>query len=173
MLTKQVKSSSLQPSMDRNITNSPISRKPIENTIIDPLSLLDSSDSDVNVVRVNDRGSKPQFAVVLIQGVPATGVIDTGADITIIGGELFQKVAAAARVKKRDFKRADKISRTYDQQTFILHGKMDLDISFGDKTMSTAVYVKMDANDQLLLSEGVCNQLSIVTYHHDVRPGNM
>ena len=170
---KQVKSSSSQPSMDRNITNSPISRKPIENTIIDPLSLLYSSDSDVNVVRVNDRGSKSQFAEVLIQGVPATGVIDTGADITIIGGGLFQKVAAAARLKKRDFKRADKIPRTYDQQTFILHGKMDLDISFGDKTMSTAVYVKMDANDQLLLSEGVCNQLGIVTYHHDVRPGNM
>ena len=39
--------------------------------------------------------------------------------------------------------------------------------------MSTAVYVKMDANDQLLLSEGVCNQLDVVTYHHDVRPGNM
>ena len=170
---KQVKSSSSQPSMDRNITNSPISRKPIGNTIIDPLSLLYSSDSDVNVVRVNDRGSKPQFAEALIQGVPATGVIDTGADITIIGGELFQKVAAAARLKKRDFKRADKIPRTYDKQTFILHGKLDLDISFGGKTMSTAVYVKMDANDQLLLSEGVCNQLGVVTYHHDVRPGIM
>ena len=39
--------------------------------------------------------------------------------------------------------------------------------------MSTAVYVKMDANDQLLLFEGVCIQLGIVTYHHDVRPGNM
>ena len=111
---KQVKSSSSQPSMDRNITNSPISRKPIENTIIDPLSFLDSSDSDVNVVRVNDRGSKPQFAEVLIQGVPATGVIDTGDDITIIGGELFQKVAEAARLKKRDFKRADK---THERMT--------------------------------------------------------
>ena len=31
----------------------------------------------------------------------------------------------------------------------------------------------MDANDQLLLSEGVCNQLGIVTYHHDVHPGNI
>ena len=76
-------------------------------------------------------------------------------------------------LKKRDFKIADKVPRTYDQQTFTLHGKMDLDISFGDKTMSTAVYIKMDANDQLLLSEGVCNQLGIVTYHHDVHPGNM
>ena len=31
--------------------------------------------------------------------------------------------------------------------------------------MKTMVYVKMDAPDQLLLSEGVCRQLGIVTYH--------
>ena len=58
---KQVQSSSLKLLMDRNITDSSISRKLIENTIIDPLSVLYSSDSDVSVVRVNDRGSKPQF----------------------------------------------------------------------------------------------------------------
>ena len=34
--------------------------------------------------------------------------------------------------------------------------------------MQTSVYIKMDAPDQLLLSEGVCRQLSIVTYHQDV-----
>ena len=123
-------------------------------------------------MHVNNRGSKPQFAEVLSQRVPATGVIDTRVDI-IIGSELFQKVAAVARLKKRDFKIADKVPQMYDQQTFALHGKMDFDISFEDKTMSTAVYVKMDANDQLLLSEGVFNQLGIVTYHHDVRPSNM
>ena len=65
-------------------------------------------DSDVSVLRVNDKGSKPQFADVLIQGVPTTDIIDIGANITIIGGELFQKVAAAVRMK-RDFKRADKV----------------------------------------------------------------
>ena len=36
--------------------------------------------------------------------------------------------------------------------------------------MSTDMYVKMDACDQLLLSEGVCHQLGIITYHPDVRP---
>ena len=35
--------------------------------------------------------------------------------------------------------------------------------------MRTAVYIKMDAHDQLLLSEGVCHQLGIVTYHPDVQ----
>ena len=46
---------------------------------------------------------------------------------------------------------------------------MDLSIEFGDKTIITPVYVKMDAHDQLLLSEGVCRQLEIVKYHPDVQ----
>ena len=45
---------------------------------------------------------------------------------------------------------------------------MDLDVTFGDKTMQTPVYIKLDAPDQLLLLEGVCRQLGIVTYHRDV-----
>ena len=31
--------------------------------------------------------------------------------------------------------------------------------------MKTPVYIKMDAKEQLLLSEGVCRQLGVVTYH--------
>ena len=34
-----------------------------------------------------------------IAGVPATGLIDTGADITIMGPELFKKVATVAGLK--------------------------------------------------------------------------
>jgi len=45
---------------------------------------------------------------------------------------------------------------------------LDLDINFNDKTMNTAVYVKMDTLDDLLLSEGVCHHLGIVTYHPNV-----
>ena len=41
-------------------------------------------------------------------------------------------------------------------------------ISFNNKTMHTPVYVKMDAYDDLLLSEGVSWQLGIVTYHSHV-----
>jgi hypothetical protein len=46
---------------------------------------------------------------------------------------------------------------------------MGLDVTFGDRTMCIAVYIKMDAPDQLLLSEGVCRQLGIITYHRDVQ----
>ena len=131
------------------------------------------SDSDeeaaVNVVRVNDQGSQPRCAKVQIEGVPMYGIVDSGADITIIGGTLFKKVAAVARLRKRDLQKPDKVPRTYDQKPFQLDGKMMMNVSFGDKTMRTAVYIKMDAHDQLLLSEGVCRQLSIITYHPDVQ----
>ena len=136
-----------------------------------PLSLLYSSDSDsdgVRQIRVSDHGSKPRYANILIKGVPAAGVVDTGADITIVNGALFAKIAAAARLKKKDFQPANKVPRTYSQERFKLDGRMDLDITFGDKTMCTPVYIKMDAHDPLLLSEGVCNQLGIVNYHPDV-----
>jgi len=41
-----------------------------------------------------------------IAGVPAAGLVDTGVDITIMGPELFKKVAAVAGLKKH-FKPAD------------------------------------------------------------------
>ena len=141
----------------------------------DPLPFLYSSESedgeDVRRVRVNDKGSCPQLAGVEIQGVPAQGITDSGADISIMGGELFKRIAAVARLKRRDFKRADKVPCTYDQKPFPLDGRLDLDVSFGDKTMKTAIYIKMDAHDQLLLSEGVCRQLGIISYHPDVQAG--
>ena len=62
----------------------------------------------------------------------------------------------------------DKTPRTYDQKPFTLDGRMDLDVMFEDKTMHTAVYVKMDAHDQLLLLEGVCWQIGIISYHDKV-----
>ena len=47
---------------------------------------------------------------------------------------------------------------------------MEMDITFHEKTITTTVYIKMDAVDQLLLSEGVCRQLGIVMYHTSVVP---
>ena len=56
----------------------------------DVLSSSDFDGGEIQTVRVEDRGSKPCHASVQVEGVPAEGVIDTGADITIIGGDLFQ-----------------------------------------------------------------------------------
>lgn len=95
-------------------------------------------------------------------GVLAYGLIDAGADITIICGKLFERVATVAQLKKRNVRKADKTPRTYDRRTFKLDERMDLDSSLKGKTRNTPVYIKMDAADQLLLSEGVCRDLGVV-----------
>ena len=138
----------------------------------DPLLYLESSDSDgdgqVSVVRVPFEGSDPRQALVGVQGIPARGVIDTGSDITIIGSELFKTVAAATHMKKRCLKPVDKAAFTYDNKPIRLDGRLDLEISFEGKVVHTPVYIKMDSSDQLLLSEGVCRQLGVVSYHPSV-----
>ena len=91
----------------------------------------------MKAVRVSDRGSQPQCVKVQVQGVPAYGVLDSGADITIMVGMLFRKGATIARLKRRDLKRPDKATRNYDQTPFTIDGRMDLDITFNSKTMRT------------------------------------
>ena len=80
------------------------------------------SDGDVCTVRVSDTGCKPQCAQVMIQGAPVVGIIDTAADITIMGGSLLQKVASVARLKKKNFKPPDITPHCYDQRPFKLDG---------------------------------------------------
>ena len=43
-------------------------------------------------------------------------------------------------------------------------------MTFEEVTMCTPIYIKSDAQEQLLLSEGVCRQLNIVRYHINARP---
>ena len=46
----------------------------------------DSKKTEIHQVRVQDKGSSPRQAQVEREGVPATGVIDSWADVAIIGG---------------------------------------------------------------------------------------
>ena len=73
---------------------------------VDPVSLLYSSDSEssVDMVRVDNQGIRPKYVNIQIQGVPTSVLINTGADITIMCGELFKKIAKAGKLKKKDFK---------------------------------------------------------------------
>lgn len=59
--------------------------------LLEKLSSDSESGDRVSTVRVPDRGSRPQYADVQVQGVPASGIVDTGADITIIGSDLFKR----------------------------------------------------------------------------------
>lgn len=129
----------------------------------------DSEDCDgVKLVQVADEGSRSQLAHVIVQGVPADGMVDTGADITVTDQELFARVAAAVRLPKTNFQKPDKVPRTYDLKTFHLDGCMDMDVSFADNTLRATVYIKINAHNQLFLSKFVCWQLGIVSYHPSV-----
>ena len=65
-------------------------------------------------------------------------------------------------MKKKIFKPPDITPHGYDQRPFKLDGQMELEVEFGDKTMKTVVYIKMDARE-------VCRQLGLVMYHPDVQ----
>jgi hypothetical protein len=97
------------------------------------MSSLVSSSSDeegVRQVRISYGGSHQQHVDLLLAGVPVRGVIDSGSDITIIGGDMLRRVAAAARLKKKHLLKPDKVPRMYDGRTFTLNGRMDLDVTF-------------------------------------------
>ena len=97
-----------------------------------------------------------------VQGVPTSGVIDTGADNTITRGNLFKKVATADRLKKKEFMKPNHV-----------HGRIDLKISFDEKVLHTPVYIKMDAHDQLGLQKACVASLTLLSltkvYHHFTR----
>ena len=64
----------------------------------DPQAFLESSSDEevVRQVRVRDTRSQTQCAKLSVQGVPVYGIIDSVADINIISGKLFKRVALAA-----------------------------------------------------------------------------
>ena len=117
----------------------------------------DSEDGSVIIVRIEDNRSQPRKVTVDLQDLTVSGMIDSGADITIMNGDVSKKVAAIGWLSNRAFKPADKIPYGYDSIPFKLDGWIDLDITFVEQTMRTTVYLKMDAQDPLLLSEGVCH----------------
>ena len=81
--------------------------KMVQSTVRDdPMSYLHSSDdsdeeSKIKSIRVSYEGSRPRRALVEVQGIPAYGIVDTGADISIMGAKLFKTIAAAIKMKKR------------------------------------------------------------------------
>ena len=101
-------------------------------------------------VRVQqDKGSRPQSVRVFVAGVPVDGIVDTAADITIVGADTFKCIAAVVKVRRRDLKLADK---TYDQKIFRLYGRLNLDITFKERTMKTLQ--RTDDEDASLRQDG-------------------
>ena len=70
----------------------------------------------------------------MVQEVPADGVVDTWAAITIMGSDIFRKVASVNKVKTRELIPRD---WTYNQKVFSLDRCINLDLSFGGKMIKT------------------------------------
>ena len=85
-----------------------------------------------------------------------------------MGKELFKKLAALARLKKKDLKKPDKTPRSFDRKPISFDGRLDLGITFDGEMVNTPVHLKMDSAEELLLSEGMCRQFQIIRYHSDV-----
>ena len=105
-----------------------------------------------------------------MEGVPITGVIDTGSDITILRGDAFYSIVSKSDLNVHNLKAAEQVKAcTYDQKPISLDGQLDMKISFGEKVINTTVYITLIAPDHLLLSEKVCHLLGIVSYHPSVK----
>ena len=64
----------------------------VTTSLADLLHSSDSEDGLVNSVRIEDKGSRPHKVIVNLHGLPVQGVIDSGADITIMNGDTVKKV---------------------------------------------------------------------------------
>ena len=98
------------------------SKNPSQATI--PSEYLHSLDSDENIVclvKVQHGGSKPRLKFKVYLCLEYLTLMQI---ITMISGTLFKKVAAVAKLKKKNFKKADKIPHTYDQMPFSLDGSI-------------------------------------------------
>ena len=108
-----------QPTHTKQVNSEP---EPVNQELMELLLSSCDNDMEVQTVQVAHAGSQPRCAPMQIQGIPMYFIIDiySGADITIIGGALFQRVAAAAHLKKEDLQKSDCTPCTYDQKPFQL-----------------------------------------------------
>ena len=93
-----------------------------------------------------------------------TGIVDSGPDITIVSGKLFKEVAAAARLKKKDFLPADKVPLARSSHWMV-------EWTWTSRLENVQCARLCISHDGLLqLLEGGCRQLGILSYYQDVKP---
>jgi len=57
-----------------------------------------------------------------VKGIPVTGLIDIGSDITIIRGDLFYHIVETAKLEESNLKPADLKACTNDQMPITMDG---------------------------------------------------
>jgi len=80
--------------------------------------------------RRDDNGRESRYVEVEIEGVPATGLIDTRSDITIIRGDMLNYIVSTARIDHYKIRSGDQRACTYYKKPITLHGQIDLNVSW-------------------------------------------
>ena len=84
------------------------------------------------------------FAKVTIEGTPVDDMIDPGSSATIISFDLFKKVGRKARIPSRALEVPHVTLRDYIQNPIPIGAQVNLTFRWGDKTVTTPVYVRSD-----------------------------
>jgi len=107
------------------------------------------------VIRDNSSSSvkgSSRCVEVNVEGIPITGVIDTGSDITILRGDIFYQIVSDSDLDVLVLKPAEQVKAcTYDQKPIHLDDRIDMKVNFDEKVITTTVYIKLAAPDQFLL----------------------
>ena len=87
------------------------------------------------------QGEQPTTVKVVIAGVPVDGTVDMGADITIVGAQVFKRLTAVKKLRRCNFKPSDRRPRPEDVPAG-WSNRLGCYISGTDY-----VYVKMDVRE--------------------------
>ena len=72
-----------------------------------------------------DSGRECHCTEVNVEGVPVTGLIDTGSGITIVHGDLLYHIISTAGLEASNIRSANQRACTYDQKPITLDGQVD------------------------------------------------
>ena len=105
------------------------------------------------------------YATVSIAGTSVESLVDPGSSATIMSFELFKKVGAKAGIPREALQKPNITLRDYSRRPIPIFAKVDLEFSYQDKQIITAVYLRSDqgtAGEPCLLGTNVVIPLGLM-----------
>ena len=105
------------------------------------------------------------YATVSIAGTSVESLVDPGSSATIMSFELFKKIGAKAGIPREALQKPNITLRDYSRRPIPIFAKVDLEFSYQDKQIITAVYLRSDqgtAGEPCLLGTNVVIPLGLM-----------
>ena len=106
-------------------------------------------------------------------GQPVKALVDTGSSATVMPFNLYRGIAKKAGIASDALTRPDVILRDYNRRPIRIGAKVTMKLEFGDRSISTPVYLRSDENDGddvCLLGTNALVPLGILTLAEQVQP---